>query len=58
MKRFKFLFVFVSVFLILTFCMLPCFAASYNTHSDVLQNNSTINNLLSLRSDKQKNLHY
>lgn len=58
MKRFKVLFVFVSIFLILTFCMLPCFAASYNTHSDVLQNNSTINNLLSLRSDKQKNLHY
>ena len=38
--------------------MLPCFASSYSTHSDVLQNNSTITNLLSLRSDKQKNLHY
>lgn len=58
MKRFKFFFIIISVVSVLFCCMIPCFATSYNTHSDVLQNNSTINNLLSLRSDKQKNLHY
>lgn len=58
MKRFKVLFVFFAVLTILSCIMLPCFATSYNTYSDVLQNNSTVNNLLSLRSDKQKDLHY
>lgn len=58
MKRFKVLFLAFSVFLILSCCMLPCFASSYSTYQDVLQNNSTVNNLLSLRSNKQKDLHY
>lgn len=58
MKRFKFLFIIISVILVLVCCMLPCFASSYSTIQDVLQNNSTVNNLLSLRSDRQKDLHY
>lgn len=58
MKRFKFVFLIISVVSVLFCCIFPCFASSYSTYSDVLQNNSTINNLLSLRSDKQKNLHY
>ena len=58
MKRLKFLFIIFSAVLVLFCCMLPCFAASYSTYSDTLQNNSTVNNLLSLRSDKQKDLHY
>lgn len=58
MKRFKFLFIVISVVFVLFSCMLPCFAASYSTYSDTLQNNSTVNNLLSLRSDRQKDLHY
>lgn len=58
MKRFKFLFIMISVVSVLFCCMLPCFGASYSTYSDVLQNNSTVNNLLSLRSDRQKDLHY
>lgn len=48
----------LCVFSVLFISVVPCFATSYNTYSDVLQNNSTINNLLSLRSDKQKNLNY
>ena len=48
----------ILVFSVLLCCFVPCFAASYSTYSDVLQNNSTVNNLLSLRSDKQRNLHY
>lgn len=43
---------------ILVCSMLPCFATSYNTFSDVLQNNSTITNLLSLRSSHQRDLHF
>ena len=58
MKFFKFFFVFVSVISVLFCSMLPCFASSYSTYQDVLQNNSTVNNLLSLRSDNQKDLHY
>lgn len=58
MKRFKFLFVIISVLSVLVCCILPCFATSYNTYSDSLQNNSTVNNLLSLRSAHQKDLHY
>lgn len=58
MKRFKFLLCLVYVFSIIFCCMLPCFGASYSTVQDVLQNNSTVNNLLSLRSDRQKDLHY
>lgn len=58
MKRFKFLFIIFSVVFVLFCCMLPCFASSYSTYSDTLQNNSTVNNLLSLRSDRQKDLHY
>lgn len=58
MKRFKVLFLVFSVVLILSCCMLSCFASSYSTYQDVLQNNTTVNNLLSLRSDKQKDLHY
>lgn len=58
MKRFKVLFVVFSVVLILSCCMFSCFASSYSTYQDVLQNNSTVNNLLSLRSDKQKSLQY
>lgn len=58
MKRFKFLLIIISVFVILSCMLLPCFAASYSTYQDVLQNNSTVNNLLSLRSDRQKGLHY
>ena len=58
MKRFRFLFVIISVFSVLLCCLLPCFASSYHTYSDVLQNNSTVNNLLSLRSSHQKDLHY
>ena len=58
MKHFKVLFFVFSVVLILSCCMFSCFASSYSTYQDVLQNNSTINNLLSLRSDKQKDLHY
>lgn len=49
------------LFLVISFifcCFVPCFAASYSTYSDVLQSNSTVNNLLSLRSEKQRNLHY
>ena len=57
-KFFKNFILTLSIFSVLLSCMLPCFASSYSTHSDVLQNNSTITNLLSLRSDKQKNLHY
>ena len=57
-KFFKNFVLTLSIVSVLFSCMLPCFASSYKTHSDVLQNNSTINNLLSLRSDKQKNLHY
>ena len=58
MKRFKFFFIVISVLSVLFCCMLPCFATSYHTYSDVLQNNSTVNNLLSLRSSHQKDLHY
>ncbi len=58
MKCFKFFFTIISVVLVLFCFMLPCFASSYSTYSDTLQNNSTVNNLLSLRSDKQKDLHY
>lgn len=58
MKRFRFLFIIFSVLSVLFCCMLPCFATSYHTYSDVLQNNSTVNNLLSLRSSHQKDLHY
>lgn len=58
MKRFKLLFIVISVFSVLFCCILPCFAVSYHTYSDVLQNNSTVNNLLSLRSARQKDLHY
>lgn len=58
MKRFKFFFVILSVISVLFSCMLSCFASSYSTYQDVLQNNSTVNNLLSLRSNKQKDLHY
>lgn len=58
MKRFKVFFIVLSVFSIIFCCILPCFGASYSTYSDVLQNNSTVNNLLSLRSDRQKGLHY
>lgn len=58
MKRFKVLCVFFSVLLILSCCMLSCFASSYSTYQDVFQNNSTVNNLLSLRSDNQKSLKY
>lgn len=58
MKRFKVILCFVYVFSIIFCCMLPCFASSYSTYQDVLQNNSTVNNLLSLRSDKQKDFHY
>lgn len=58
MKCFKFLLIIISVFAILSCIMLPCFASSYSTYQDVLQNNTTINNLLSLRSDRQKDLHY
>lgn len=58
MKRFKFIFVVISIFSVLFSCMLPCLASSYSTYQDVLQNNSTVNNLLSLRSNKQKDLHY
>ena len=57
-KVFKNFILIFSIVLVLLASMLPCFASSYSTYSDVLQNNSTINNLLSLRSDKQKNLHY
>lgn len=58
MKRFKYFFIIISVVSVLFCCMIPCFASSYSTYSDVLQNNSTVSNLLSLRSDKQKNLHF
>ena len=58
MKRFKLLFIVISVVSVLFCCMLPCFASSYSTQQDVLQNNSTVNNLLSLRSGSQKDLHY
>lgn len=58
MKLFKLLFIIISVVSVLFCCMLPCFASSYSTYQDVLQNNSTVNNLLSLRSDKQKDLNY
>ena len=58
MKRFKVILCLVYVFSIIFCCMLPCFGASYSTYQDVLQNNSTVNNLLSLRSDRQKGLHY
>ena len=58
MKRYKFFFVIVSVISVLFCCMLPCFAFSYETYQDVLQNNSIVNNLLSLRSEQQKDLHY
>lgn len=58
MKRFKFFFIIISVISVLLCCMLPCSASSYSTYQDVLQNNSTVNNLLSLRSNKQKDLHY
>lgn len=47
-----------SIVSVLFACMLPSFAASYSTYSDTLQNNSTVVNLLSLRSDKQKSLKY
>ncbi len=58
MRRFKFLFIIISVVSVLFCCMFPCFASSYSTYQDVLQNNSTVINLLSLRSDRQKDLHY
>lgn len=58
MKRFKVLLVVFSVVLILSCCVFSCFASSYSTYQDVLQNNSTVNNLLSLRSGDQKDLHY
>lgn len=58
MKRFKFIFVALSVVSLLFCSILPCFATSYSTYSDTLQNNSTVVNLLSLRSDKQKSLKY
>ena len=58
MNRFKFFLIIICVVSVLFCCMIPCFASSYSTYSDVLQNNSTISNLLSLRSDKQKNLHF
>ena len=48
----------LSVIAVLFACFIPSFAASYFTHSDTLQNNSTVVNLLSLRSDKQKSLKY
>lgn len=48
----------ISIVSVLLACMLPCFASSYSTYSDTLQNNSTIVNLLSLRSEKQKSLKY
>lgn len=58
MKFFKSFVLAFCVFSVLLFSVVPCFAVSYNTYSDVLQNNSTVNNLLSLRSDKQKDLNY
>lgn len=58
MKCFRILFVIISVLSVLFCCFLPCFATSYHTYSDVFQNNSTVNNLLSLRSDHQKDLHF
>lgn len=58
MKRFKVILCFVCVFSIIFCCMLPCFCASYSTYQDVFQNNSTVSNLLSLRSDRQKELQY
>ena len=58
MKRLKVIFAVLFIVCVLACSVLPCFATSYSTYSDVLQNNSTVNNLLSLRSDRQRNLHY
>ena len=55
---FKSFFISLLVVSVLLCCFVPCSASSYSTYSDVFQNNSTVNNLLSLRSDKQRNLHY
>ena len=57
-KFFKNLILVFSIISILLCCFLPCFASNYTTYSDVLQNNSTVNNLLSLRSDSQSHLDY
>lgn len=57
-KIFKNFVLILSVLSVLFACLVPCFAASYSTYSDTFQNNSTIVNLLSLRSDKQKSLKY
>lgn len=57
-KFFKNFILTLSIVSVLLACMLPCFASSYSTYSDTLQNNSTIVNLLSLRSDNQKSLKY
>ena len=57
-KFFKNIMLMISIVSVLLACMLPCFASSYSTYQDVLQNNSIVNNLLSLRSDRQKGLHY
>lgn len=57
-KFFKNTILMISIVSVLLACMLPCFASSYSTYSDTFQNNTTIVNLLSLRSDKQKSLKY
>lgn len=57
-KFFKNIILTISIVSVFLACMLPCLASSYSTYSDTLQNNSTIVNLLSLRSDKQKSLKY
>lgn len=57
-KLFKNIVLTISVVSVLIACMIPSFAVSYSTYTDTLQNNSTVANLLSLRSDKQKSLKF
>lgn len=57
-KLFKHFILILSIFSVLLVCTFSCFASSYSTYQDTLQNNSTVVNLLSLRSDKQKSLKY